>query len=334
MPPLNWLIIGTGDIVQKRAAAAITSAEGSQLAGVCGERSRSEAIVREHGGSEVFDDIDTALSQTCASLVYVATPVYRHRVEAIKAMQAGKHVLIEKPLGLTAEDAQAMVDAAKTTNRIAGCAFYRRLAPRFAHARELLARGVLGQIVSVHIACAGNFNPAADDPKFWRVNPDLSGGGPLADMGCHLLDVMIALFGMPRSVYALIDTLVHDYDVEDVATLLMRLPDGGHVTSTHTWCTPTGPYAMDILGSEGRLTWSSYDAGEVTLTTDGHAQVVDLPPATNVHEPLVADFVGAVRDGRSPVCPLGAALMTNQLMDAAYASAATGEPVALPGRRV
>jgi predicted dehydrogenase len=324
---LNWLLVGTGDIVRKRAAAALATAPGGRLVGVCGGRERAEAIAREHGAAEVYDNLADALARTSADSVYVATPVFRHREEATRALAAGRHVLVEKPLGVTGADARALAAAAAAAGVTAGCAYYRRLTPRYAHACDLLASGKLGRIVLVRMIYWAGYNPEPADPKFWRVSKSLAGGGPLADMGSHMLDILIGLRGMPARVYAKAGTLVHRYEVEDSAATLLTMPDGTPVSADFGWSSKAFSHEMEIVGSEGKLRWSPHDTGPVTLTLGRDTRELDLPPAANVHGPLIEDFNRAVADRRPPASPLDEAARVNTLIDAIYRSAETGREV-------
>src|SRR5688572_28924748 len=113
MKQLNWLLIGTGDIVKKRVAAALSQAQGSRIVGIVGQRDRAAAIAQQLNIPLVFEDIDEAVrADTGATAAYVATPVYRHNREAVAAIEAGLQVLVEKPLGLSGSDAIAIADAA------------------------------------------------------------------------------------------------------------------------------------------------------------------------------------------------------------------------------
>ena len=95
---MNWLCVGTGDIVTKRAADALATADKSQLVGICGGRGRAQIIANEHNAPQVFSDLDEALAKTTADAVYIGTPVDRHCSEATASIRAGKHVLVEKLL--------------------------------------------------------------------------------------------------------------------------------------------------------------------------------------------------------------------------------------------
>jgi predicted dehydrogenase len=253
--------------------------------------------------------------------------VYRHAEEARKALAAGKHVLVEKPLGLHGADARRIVQAAELAGRRCGCAYYRRCFPRFAHLKELLDRGGLGKIVLVRTSYLSWFAPQADDPKAWRVDPLKGGGGPLADMGSHMLDVMIGLFGMPRTVFAKTDTLVHDYPVEDSSAVLMTLAGGAQGIASFGWSSKTWFHDFEVFGSQGGVRWSPADTGEIVLTAGSQTQRLELPNAPNVHLPLIEDFNRAVLEDRQPVATAAEALKTNLLLDAIYRSAETGQEV-------
>jgi len=322
---VRWLLVGTGEIVRKRVGVALAP----RLSGVCGGRERVVAIAKDYGAVEVFDDLDTALRETAANAVYVATPVHRHRGDALAAVAAGKHVLIEKPLGLDGDDAQQILDAAAAAGVTAGCAYYRRCFPRFAHLLQLLKQQALGRIVMVRTCYWSWFEPDPDDPKRWRVDPLCSGGGPLADMGSHMFDLLIALFGMPRSVLACCDTLAHDYAVEDTAAVIMTLDSGAQVTAGFGWNSHTWRHEFEVIGTEGKVLWAPADTGKVTVTMGRDVQELDLPNADNVHQPLVDDFEEAVISARPPISPLQEAVSTNRLLDAIYHSSRSHRAVDL-----
>jgi predicted dehydrogenase len=326
---VNWLLVGTGEIVRKRVAAALASASGGRLTGICGGLDRARAIAGQFGVDEVYERLDQALTDSRADCVYIATPVYRHAEEAIKALAAGRHVLVEKPLGLHGADARRIVQAAESAGRHCGCAYYRRFFPRFAHLKGLLDRGGLGKIVLVRTSYLSWFAPQTDDPKVWRVDPPKGGGGPLADMGSHMLDLMIGLFGMPRTVFAKTGTLVHDYPVEDSSAVLMTVAGGAQVIASFGWSSKTWVHDFEVLGSQGAVRWSPADTGEVVLTTGRETQKIEFPNAPNVHLPLIEDFNGAVLQDRQPVATAAEALKTNLLLDAIYRSAETAQEVVI-----
>ena len=326
---VKWLLVGTGDIIRKRVAAALNSAPGGKVVAICGGRSRAAEIAAEHDIRTVYDDIERALAESSADAAYVATPVHRHCDEGGQALAASKHVLVEKPLGLSGDDATELATAAEKAGTVAGCAYYRRCFPRYGHLKRVIESGELGRIVGVNMCNYSYFNPSKDDPKYWRVQKAASGGGPLADIGSHMFDMLIGLFGKPVSTTAYCDTLVNDYEVEDTASILMILENGAHVTANFGWNTKTWRHEFEVVGSEGKVNWFPADSGKVVKTVGREVEEIDLPNADNVHEPLVEDFNMAINQGRPPIVPLIEAAKTNALMDAIYQSSQTGRKVKL-----
>lgn len=327
---LKWLLVGTGDIVRKRVAAALRDTPGSTIHAVCGGEQRAEAIASEYGADRVYPDLDQALADPEAEAVYIATPVYRHRNEAVKAIEAGKHVLIEKPLGLSVADAQPIIDAAEANQVTAGCAYYRRCFPRYQALKQAVDNGELGDVTLVRTTYHAWFSPASDDPKAWRIDPKRSGGGPLSDMGCHMIDLVVGLFGLPVSVFAHADALVQrDWSVEDSSAIVMRLANGAHVLASFGWNSKTWVHEFEVVGSEARIRWFPADTGKIVTTIGRDQTEIDSPNAENVHQPLIENFVDAVRAGCEPVCPVAEAVQTNRVLDAIYQSSRSGQTVSL-----
>ena len=327
---VNWLLVGTGDIVRKRVAAALQHAANSRIAAVCARNfDRARALADDLGVADVFTDYEEALEKAEADAVYLATPVSVHVPQAIAAMRAGKHVLVEKPMGLNAGECARAVEVAAETGVTAGCAYYRRFYPRYEHAQEMLASGEFGKVLCIHMANRSWYDPASEDPKRWRLFRSVSGGGPLADVGSHMLDMMIGLFGLPASVFAKVDNLVHTWDVEDAATALLTFPGGPHASADFRWNSKPWSHEFEIVGADAGLQWRPCDTGKVVKTIGGDVREIDMPNAGNVHLPLVEDFLAALRQSRPPRIPLAEAAKTNVVIDAIYQSSRTGSEVLL-----
>jgi predicted dehydrogenase len=330
MNQVNWLLVGVGDISRKRVAAALSGAENSRLAAVCSrDRKKAQAMADQFGGCDVFTDFAEALAESTTEAVYLATPVWLHVGQALQALAAGKHVVVEKPLGLNAAECSKLVEAARKSGKLASCAYYRRFHPRYAYTKKMAESGEFGEIVSIHMAYSSWFDPAPDDPKFWRVIKAQSGGGPLCDMGSHMFDVMIGLFGLPESVDARCANLVHSWDVEDSTVCSMRLEGGAIVQSRFHWNSKHWRHEFEVVGTNAQLLWSPYDSGMVIKTSKGRLEEIDLPNSENVHLPLIENFVRAMITNRAPLSSLADALKTNILIDAVYKSASSCKEVNL-----
>ena len=122
---------------------------------------------------------------------------------------------------------------------------------------------------------------------------------------------------------------MHQWDVEDSSSILMKMQNGAHVVACFNWNSKTWRHEFEIVGTEAKVYWHPYDTGQVVKTVGRDIQDLDLTPVENVHLPIVQDFVEAVGEGREPVCPLSEAAKTNALMDAIYRSAAENREVAV-----
>jgi len=155
MAVLNWLVIGIGDIAAKRVIPGILASPRSRLAGIV---TRDPAKAAPYN-VPAWTDLDSALEQSGATAVYVATPVFLHAPQTIAALRAGMHVLCEKPMALTYADARRMQDAAHDTGRTLGIAYYRRLYPKVLRVRELLTAGAIGRPVFAEATSHDWFHP-------------------------------------------------------------------------------------------------------------------------------------------------------------------------------
>jgi 1,5-anhydro-D-fructose reductase (1,5-anhydro-D-mannitol-forming) len=319
---VRWLLVGGGDIARKRVAPALHESPHSRLVAVCDRvEERARQLAADFGGGKTYTEYDAALADSGIDAVYVATPVHLHEPMARRALDAGKHVLVEKPLGIDRFQAEKLADLEKKTTLVTGCAYYRRFYPRYQMLREMIAGGEFGRIVMVRMVYCSWFHPLSDDPKFWRVRNGLSGGGPLSDMGTHMFDLLIGLFGMPTAISAMTATLDRDWDVEDSAAAWLRLANGALGTFNIHWNSKTWRHLFEVTGTEARVLWEPFDAGPVVKTVGRETRSIALPEVENVHQPLVEDFVNAVREGGRATVTFTEAAKTNRFLDAVYRSA-------------
>lgn len=331
MDKINWLLVGAGDIARKRVGAALRDAQHSKLAAVCDlNEENARTLAEEYSAEQYFTKIEDALENSNCNAVYIATPVHLHVPQGLLALNAGFPVLVEKPLCLSVEDGKDLIMKAKATGLMAATAYYRRLFPAYNYTKQMIEDQEFGQLVLARMVYDSWFSPEPSDPKFWRVVKGKSGSGPISDMGSHMLDVMIGLLGMPEKLTVLSDHLVHDWEVEDTSSILMQMPNGAQVYASFNWSSKTWRHEFELVGRESRLVWFPYDSGELRKTVGRENINLSLPPAENVHLPLVQDFVDALLFGKQPVCPLSEGIKVNVLMDAIQRSAREGVDVLIP----
>ena len=171
---LNWLVIGVGDITTKRVLPAILAEPRSKLVGIVTRDSRKADAY----GVRSWNRVEEALARCDADAVYVATPVFLHASQSILCLRAGRHVLCEKPMAMNYAEACSMEEAARAAGRVLGIAYYRRMYPKVARAKELIDGGAIGRPVFAEATAHDWFNPTGT-ARGWLADPKTGGGGPL-----------------------------------------------------------------------------------------------------------------------------------------------------------
>jgi 1,5-anhydro-D-fructose reductase (1,5-anhydro-D-mannitol-forming) len=289
---VNWLVIGIGDITRKRVIPAILAEQRSSLYGVI---TRDAKKAEAYPGVLAWSTLEDALQDSAIDAVYVASPVLLHARQTIAALRAGKHVLCEKPVAMNFAEAQAMVEAAKASGRVFGVAYYRRLYPKLMRAKALIADGAIGQPLLVEANYHGWLE---SDDRAWLRDPAIAGAGPLFDVGSHRIDAMNFLFGKPLRATGLLSNALHPMGVEDSATVLMEYANGIHGVVDVRWNSRVPRDQFRVIGTDGEMVLDPLSGPE--LRVGGRVEL--LPTHTNVHYPLIENFVSAVLDGTPLAC--------------------------------
>ena len=324
---LRWGLAGYGDLAGKRVAPALQNAAGSTLAGIWGrDPGKCAAFARKHGIPQAHASFDALLASPIDA-VYVCTPPVSHAQYAIAALNAGKHVLVEKPMAASVPECERMLEAAHGNGLALGVAYYRRAFAKLQHVRRLLDEGAIGTITWINVASHGWFDPSPDDPKRWRVERSLSGGaGALADIGVHRLDLLDFWLGPASVVAARFQRLVHSYDVEDGCSALLELSRGIPAHLHFSWNTKTWMDRLEIAGAGGKIVLDPLDGDKLVVLRGTEREELTFPPPANAHLPCVQDFVDAVAEGRAPLCGGAVGLRANRLLQAIIDGAAERGP--------
>ena len=327
--PLRWAIVGCGDITNKAVAPAINEQPDSELIALFSNTpERAEELRAAHGAARASSDLDELLAADDIDAVYVASPVHRHAPETIAALQAGKHVVVEKPMALTVADCERMIAIADDAGLNLACAYYRRFFPKSRKIRALLDEGAIGTPIVCEISICSRPQIGPDNPKYWRLIPEQGGGGALMDVGSHRLDLACWFLGDPVQVTGFADRLDRDdMLVPDVECLLARMDSGAHVHCTASWATPGRADDLVIRGSEGTIEARPYDRSPLLLHRGGETESFDLESAANWHLPLIDDFARAIVEGRAPEFTARDGLQASRMMEGCYRSSETGRTV-------
>jgi 1,5-anhydro-D-fructose reductase (1,5-anhydro-D-mannitol-forming) len=322
---VNWALVGLGDIVRKRVGAALLAQPNSRLYACVTRNPSHRADELAHLRPErVYVDVEEMLDDPEIDAVYLATPVYLHAQHAIAALQSGKHVIIEKPVARNTEEGQQICRAAEEVGRFAAAAYYRRFWPTFQQIKNMLDAGELGQIVMIRVALHSWYSPPVGDPKSWRVQPGLSGGGVLSDVGSHRLDLLAWWFGLPKRVVADLRVRTHDYAAEDSATAILLFGDGIPCTFSCQWNSKSWADELHIVGTEGSASFPSLDGDELVVTRGRDVQRRTFTRHENAHYDLIDDFAGSIDAGRTPRFSVKDGLAATRITDAMQRSSMKG----------
>jgi len=292
---LNWIVIGIGDIAVRRVIPAIQAETRSNLYGLV-TRDASKAAPY---GVRTWKTLEEALQDRAIDAVYVGTPVFLHAPQTIQALGSAKHVLCEKPMAMNEGEARRMVESAKASGRIFGVAYYRRCYPKVQRAKQLIEAGAIGTPVVAELTNHMWFDGSGN--RSWLVDPTKAGGGPLFDIASHRIDVLNFLFGQPLRVDAQLSNVVHQYRVEDNATVMIEYASGVRGVVDVRWHSKVARDECRIRGTGGEIEMSPLNGPEL-IYPGGHEH---LPPHSNLHYPLIENFVDAV-EGKAPLVASGA----------------------------
>jgi predicted dehydrogenase len=249
--PTGWAILGSGAMARQFAAALKSSPASKLIAVRSRDAARAENFAREAGdsGTRGFAELAALLAEPEVDIVYVATPNHLHAQEAITCMEAGKAVLIEKPIATSLEDARAIAAASERTGRFCMEAMWTLCLPALAKARALIEEGRIGPIRHI----TGGVSYAGVKP-----------GGALLDLGVYPLSIAQALLGPPLEAKAV---LRRGEDGED-ASAAISLTWEGASASLHCGHDAEGPNELTITGEKGviRLTTPLISPALVMLT--------------------------------------------------------------------
>ena len=298
---VHWLVIGIGDITRKRVMPAILAEERSRLYGVV---TRDLKKAESYPGVRAWTSLDEALRDDTIDAVYVASPVALHAPQATSSLRAGKHVLCEKPVGMNYPEARDIAATARECRRLFGVAYYRRLYPKLMRAKELIAAGAIGHPVLAEANCHSWLDTTGRE---WLVDPAMSGGGPLYDIGSHRIDALNFLFGRPVKAAGMRSNAVHRLAVEDCATVLIEYAGGVRGVVDVRWNSHVFRDQFRVIGTEGEINLDPLH-GPALRYPGGEEQ---LPTHANLHYPSVENFVKAVLDGEPLACPGEEAIWTD-----------------------
>jgi predicted dehydrogenase len=342
--PFKVAFIGAGGIAGAHASN-YKKIEGVELIAAADVHEAGLTKFKENQGVlRTYTDFKEMLAkETEVDAVSVCTPNGLHAANAIAALEAGKHVMVEKPMAMTTAECNAMVDAAKKAKKNLVVGFQWRFDPRTQLIRSHVASGAFGKIM--HVRCQALRRRGIPN---WGVfgRKDLQGGGPMIDIGVHVIEMAHFAMGSPKPVAASGNTWTYlgnkameatcgwpnwdykTYTVEDLAVGLIRFENGATLSIEASFAAhiEKDVWNFTMMGEKGGANWEN---ANVFHDQNGYMfnSAPSFIPKGDVFELKMRHFVDVCRDGKENTSDGTAGLMVQQMLDGVYASAETGKEV-------
>lgn len=340
-------IIGAGGIAKAAHLPGYASIpELCEIAVICDLRQEAaDALAKEFGIPKVVTDYREIIADPEIDAISVTTPNAFHLQPTIEAVQAGKHVLCEKPLGMNADECKKMCRAAKEAGKILQVGLQLRFGGVARFMRSYVDAGHMG---SIYYARAQAMRRRGVPAWGVFIDKEKQGGGPLIDIGVHILDLTLFLMGYPKPAVASGQTWNHlgknpdlynawgNYDrsrftVEDSAVGIIKFEDGSVVVLESSFMAnlEDGPLQTQLLGTKSGAIVKLSGDDPIKIFTEQDQQVFDMIPRNipKVEAPHVEEvkaFVDAILNGKPSAVPGEQGLTLNAIFDAIYKSSETG----------
>jgi predicted dehydrogenase len=321
--PVNWGIVSTANINRKVIPGAKESAEVELVAVASRTQERADAYAAEWEIPRAYGSYDALLADPEVEAVYISLPNTLHLPWSIKALEAGKHVLCEKPLSRNPDDVKAAFDAAERTGRLLSEAFMYRHNPQTARATQLVADGTIGELRLVR----STFSYGLYDEENIRLRADLEGGA-LMDVGCYNVSWSRLIAGEPERVWG--EAWYGTTETDWVFTGTMRFP-GDAIACFDCGTALTERDEVEIVGSEGSIFLDDpYHCivPVIEIRAGGGLERIELDYVSSYRLEL-ENVSAAIRGEGDLLLGRDDALGQARALEALHRSATTGAPVSL-----
>jgi len=321
MRNVQWAVVGTSNFALDWIARGINLASNAELAAIVSrDEARGAAAAARVGAPRHYTSID-AIDLNVVDGVFLVLPVAQHAPYAVAAAQRGLHVISEKPMAPSVAACQQMIDAARTSGVMLAVAQCMEWTAPMVKARELLAAGAIGEVISATISASFVAHP---DTHWQETDIAKEGSGALVDMGVHAVDAIMRLLGPVRRLGAVVGSRLPEYAGDVSATLLLEFASGVHGTlQSHYTCDQNG---LEIQGTRGSIRsnawWGREFAGDLHLQ-QGHDSTSFELPTVNVYVPQIEHLSECVLSGGTPVIPGERGLANIAVIEAALLAAKT-----------
>lgn len=337
--------VGSGFISEVHNKA-FSYVSGAEIVAMCDiDELRGKAYCKKYNVPDLYTDFDEMLARKDIDVISLGIPNYLHCEMAVKAAQAGKHIIVEKPLALTIPEADKMIDACKKYGVMIGYAEELCYVPKFVHAKGIADEGGIGDVFYVKHAekHAGPYSP-----WFWKSAT--AGGGILMDMGCHSIEFCRWMLGKPavKSVYCQADIFLHKEitKLDDHIIMIIEFEGGKIAMVESSWTLKGGMTSIgEIHGTQGVIHANLLQEGQgLRVFSENGFGPEDWDKEEtkgwsypdwewnwqNGYPQEMQDFINCFRDGGTPVESAEDGKAVLEIMIAGYISAAEGRKVEFP----
>ena len=333
-------LIGGGNITETHARAAGAIA-GAEIAAIYGTNvDKVDRLCREHGGTR-YQDFERFLAHRPMDLVAIGSPSGLHATQGIAAAQRGIHVLTEKPIDISTERTDALIEAASRNRVKLGVIFQDRLKPDICKLKQWVTEGVIGKPMFADARVKWYRPPGYYDNSRWRGTLSLDGGGALINQGVHTVDLLLWLFGDVTRVQARTSTTLHAIEAEDIAVAILEFASGAlGVLQATTAAYPGYPRRVEVTGSEGtiilehdRIVATDLRNPPASINADtarDQSQSSSSSVVSDVrgHQAVFEDFIHAIQHDSKPACDGNEGRRSLAVIEAIYRAAEKSEGVA------
>lgn len=330
---MRWALIGASTIAAQHMIGALRWAGQDVAAVVSTSAPHAKDYAQSHDIPLGTAALDAVLADPAIGAVYISSTNEKHHAQALAAIAAGKHVLCEKPLAMTAGEAAEMVRAARTAGITFATNHHLRCSGSHRAIRDLISQGRIGRVLSLRLFHAVHLPPHLQG---WRIDNPAAGGGVIPDITVHDADVARFLLGeTPLSVVAQMTASGMGQGVEDSAMSVWTMPSGAMVMSHESFTHPFAGSGLEVHGTEGSIfargVMTQLPVGEIELVTAQGREAVPYS-SHNLYLQGVTDFLAATEGKGQPAATGEDGIASLAVALAVREAARTGQsqPVKVP----
>lgn len=336
---MNFAIIGCGFIAKKHAKA-IEAINGAKLIAVSDKVPSAMQPYVEEYGADAYEDLDEMLSRKDIDVVCVCTPTGLHASIAIKAANAKKHIILEKPIAMTLEETDEIIDVCKKNKVKLAIVHPNRFRPVVMELRKILDSNMLGKISHANAIVNWNRNQEYYDQSYWRGTKAFDGGA-LMNQAIHNLDLLLWFMGEPVEVFSMEATRIRNIEAEDVSVGLVKFNSGalGVVQASTSVYKQNFEESITIFGEKGTVKIGGknaifFDHLEVEGMSEEEInalkeEIKKDPFGVPGHQRIIEDLIEAIKEDREPAVSGEEGRKSLELVLSFYESAKTNQPINL-----